>query len=98
MTTNVNNVAKLLSDRVGLSRKENQNMATPEYTRRYFLERTGEAEVEVTEAEFVAAERANGFNAGYGDDPDKPVTGGFGNARIRGRTLTDYHTEETTTP
>lgn len=49
---------------------------------RYFLTRLGEAEVEVTEAEFVAAERAAGF--GTASD-DGPVTGGFGNARIRGR-------------
>jgi hypothetical protein len=55
------------------------------YICRYFLEVNGEPETEVTEAEFVAAERANGYTPGYGDEPDKPVTGGFGNARIRGR-------------
>jgi hypothetical protein len=64
---------------------------TTTYTRRYFLEIRGSPEVEVTEAEFVAAERANGINPSYGEDPDRPVTGGFGNARIRARTETIYN-------
>lgn len=53
-----------------------------ETTRRYFLRKTGETEIEVTEAEFVAAERAAGF--GYPSD-STPVTNGFGNESIRGR-------------
>jgi hypothetical protein len=69
---------------------------TTTFTRRYFLEPRGSPEVECTEAEFVAAERLAGFKARYGEDPDKPVTGGFGNGWIRGRTETIYGKETTT--
>lgn len=65
--------------------------------RRYFLTRKGEPEIEVTEAEFVVAERANGFYPEDGGDENKPATGGFGNSRIRGRIDFD-NGKETTTP
>ena len=58
-------------------------MTSTSYTARYFLTRRGEPELEVTEAEFCAAERAAGFD--HVGAPDKPATGGFGTAAIAGR-------------
>jgi hypothetical protein len=58
-------------------------MSSTTYTARYFLTRRGEPELEVTEAEFVAAEREAGFD--HVGDPTAPATGGFGTYAISGR-------------
>ena len=72
-------------------------MHPPNYACRYFLRlEPGGEELEVTKAEFVAAERAAGFRNTSGRD-DEPATGGFGNGTIRGRVEYHFNNEETTT-
>lgn len=61
---------------------------------RYFLRYDGQANIEVTMEEFMAAERKAGFNGPEG----RPATAGFNAPGVRGRVQTERkETEETVT-
>ncbi|EAM7657038.1 hypothetical protein GSB13_003858 [Salmonella enterica] len=55
------------------------------YTQRYFLSHPAFGEKEVTQEEFINAERAAGF---YPKSGSGVATGGFGSGDIRGRVET----------
>lgn len=58
---------------------------------RYFLKRNDEEEKEVSQQEFINAERASGFHPKSGDGP---ATGGFSNSRTGWNGRTEYVPEE----